>query len=781
MTLGRRALLLIFPVVLAGYAIAAGLVYVTQRDSQLRLEQARLDQQLDHLRVLFENDDAVDRNFLHAITGGGALRSFLQETDDSFRSHALGVRLQQAIESVAGDKRALLTFSVMNSALELEHYFENSTDPFAEIDPEQLAFAKRVMAGRGENSWAFLAPDGRRPWIVHAEFVDPLTMNRPLASRVSAAVLLMAAIRPERFLAMKRGIESEYGARLEISDRPLPAADGLSMATELMPGAFARMTPAESYFASRLWPLKFWLSLGTVLVSLLSISLLIALVRRFITRPIARLDRQLTEVLAGERASISIADEAGEIGSLSSNMKNLHDDFIRSLRGIQTASWTDTLTGISNRAHFNVLAAEALESSARRGSQCGLLFIDVDNFKFVNDRFGHEIGDGLLRELAGRFAEVVAAVSKRETVARTIFARLSGDEFAVLVESDDAAATAEEVARGILAASAIGFSERFPIGVSIGVASTSEGSTASLDELLADADAAMYEAKAAGKNRTASFSRELLEKRSRERAIRDALRVIDPDEEFRLVYMPIVDVEARVIACEALLRWTSPALGDVRPDEFIPIAERSGLFAAIDRWVIDKALADHMHIATLFGEDAIVSINVSSAELGTTYLGDYLAERLSARSVHSGHVEIELTETFAAGSRPEVGKNVEALRATGVRIAIDDFGAGYTSIQQVTEYSADTIKLDRFFAERLCGSRETLRALVALCHAQGMRVVVEGIDSPAKIALFSEVGCDGLQGYEICKPLDLGELGVWALARLADQAKQNSPRVRHAV
>lgn len=781
MTLGRRSLLLILPVVFAGYAIAACLVYVSQRDSQLRLERARLDQQLDHLRVLFESDDAVDRSFLHAITGGGALRSFLQETDDTYRSHVLGVRLRQAIDSVAGDKRAFLTFSVMNSALEVEHYFENSTDPFAEIDPEQLAFAKRAMAGRGENSWAFLAPDGKRPWIVHAEFVDPLTMNRPLASRVSAAVLLMAAIRPERFLTMKREIESEYGARLQISDRPLPAAGGLSMATELMPGAFARMTPAKSYFASRLWPLKFWLSLGTIVVSLLSISLLIALVRRFITRPIARLDRQLTEVLAGERASISIAEEAGEIGSLSSNMKNLHDDFIRSLRGIQTASWTDTLTGISNRAHFNVLAAEVLESSARRCSQCGLLFIDVDNFKFVNDRFGHEIGDGLLRELAGRFAEVVAAVSKKETVARTIFARLSGDEFAVLVESDDAAATAEEVARGILAASATGFSERFPIGVSIGVASTSEGSAASLDELLADADAAMYEAKAAGKNRMASFSRELLEKRSRERAIRDALRVIDPDEEFRLIYMPIADVDARVVACEALLRWTSPTLGDVRPDEFIPIAERNGLFAAIDRWVIDKALADHMHISALFGEDVIVSINVSSAELGTTSLGDYLAERLSARGVHPGHVEIELTETFAAGSRPEVGKNVEALRAIGVRIAIDDFGAGYTSIQQITEYSADTIKLDRFFAERLCGSRETLRALVALCHAQGMRIVAEGIDSPAKIALFSEVGCDGLQGFEICKPLALGDLGVWALERLAEQAKQTSPRVRHAV
>ncbi len=772
MTLGRRAFFLIFPVVFAGYAIAACLVYVSQRDSQQRLEQARLSQQLEHLRVLFESDDGVDRSFLHAMTGGGALRSFLQETDDAYRSHALGVRLQQAIDSVAGDKRSLLTFSIMNSALSVEHYFENSTDPFAEIDPEQVTFARRVMTDRGKSSWAFLSPEGGRPWIVHADFVDPLTMNRPLASRTHAAVLLMAAVRPERFLAMKRELEAEYGAKLEIADKRFAPTDGLSASTELASSAFARMTPAESYFGDRLWPLKFWLAVGTIVVSLLSISLLMALIRRFITRPIARLDRQLTDVLAGERASIAIAEEGGEIGSLSINMKNLHDDFVQSLNGIQTASWTDTLTGISNRAHFNVLAAEALESAARRGSQCGLLFIDVDNFKFVNDRFGHEIGDGLLRELAGRFAEVVTDAAGRENVARTIFARLSGDEFAVLVESGDAAATAKEVASELLAVSASGFGERFPIGVSIGVASTTQETAVSLDELLADADAAMYEAKAAGKNRWASFSRELLEKRSRERAVRDALRVLDLDEEFRLVFMPIVDVDGRVVACEALLRWTSPTLGDVRPDEFIPIAERNGLFAVIDRWVIDRALTEHERLAALFGADIVVSINVSSAELSTMSLRDYLAERLSVRGVDPALVEIELTETFAAGSRPEVHRSVRALRDIGVRIAIDDFGAGYTSIQQITEYSVDTIKLDRIFAERLVSSSETLRALVALCHAQGMRIVAEGIDSPEKQALFSEVGCDGLQGFGICRPLALADLGVWALARVVSAARE---------
>lgn len=773
MTLGRRALLLILPVVFAGYAIAASTVYVTQRDSLLRLEQSRLRQQMDHLGVLFESDKTINRSFIQAIAGGGSLRSFLQESDETYRSHALGVRLQQAIGSLAADPRAYLSFSVVKSDLHVVHYFENSADPFAEIDPAQLAFAKRLLAGSSTSAWAFIEPDGAKPLIVNAEFLDPLTMNRPFATRTRDAVIVMAALRPERFLAMRRAVEAEYRARLEIVDRPPADPQGFSAAAELGPGVFARLTPDAAYFASRLSSLKAWLALGAVLMSLISISLLMALVRRFITKPIARLDRQLTEVLAGERASIAIAEEAGEIGSLSSNMKSLHDDFVRSLHGIRTASWTDTLTGISNRAHFNVLAADALETAQRNGTKCGLLFIDVDNFKFVNDRFGHEAGDALLKDLAARFAEVTK--TKGDAATNTIFARLSGDEFAVLVESVDAAAVTEAIAAGILAVFSGGFDERFPVGVSIGIAASAEAD-ASLGDLLANADAAMYEAKSAGKNRSARFTPELRDKRSRDRAIQEELRRLNPDEEFRLVYMPIVDRRDGVHACEALLRWTSPRLGEVTPGEFIPIAERNGLFASLDRWVIDRALGDHAQLAAWFGDDVIVSINVSSAELHTTTLCDHLIERLAARRVAPRRVEIELTETFAVGLHSEISRNVKAFRDVGVRIAIDDFGAGYTSIQQVTEYSADTIKLDRAFAERLAGSPETLRALVALCHAQGMSIVAEGVDSPQKVALFRAVGCDWLQGFEICKPLSLQDLGLWALTRIPARALADSRR-----
>lgn len=637
-----------------------------------------------------------------------------------------------------------------------------------------MALARRLTGGSSSSSWAFVEQDGTKPLIVNAEFIDPLTMNRPFANRTSDAILILAAIRPERFLEMKRTLESEYRARVEIADRPMAETGAFSAVVELGPGVFARLTPDVSYFADRTRGLKASLLLGALVMSLLSISLLMALIRRFITKPIARLDRQLTEVLAGERTEIAIASEAGEIGSLSSNMKTLHEDVVRSLNGIQKASWTDTLTGISNRAHFNVLAADAIEAARRNGSRCGLLFIDVDNFKFVNDRYGHEVGDELLKTLAGRFAEVVRHIAERDGVANTVFARLSGDEFAVIVESLEASTAADDVAAGILAIFASGFDERFPVGVSIGVASSPE-TAANLTQLLANADAAMYQAKSGGKNRSARFSREIQDKRVRDRTIQDELQRLDPDEEFRLVYMPIVDPRDRVIACEALIRWTSPTLGVMTPDEFIPIAERNGLFSSLDRWVIDKALCDHAKLAEWFGADVIVSINVSSAELHATSLRDYLVERLTARRVAPAQVEIELTETFAVGLHAEISRNVRAFREAGVRIAIDDFGAGYTSIQQVTEYSADTIKLDRAFAERLTSSPATLSALVALCHAQGMSIVAEGVDRSEKVDLFRAVGCDGLQGFEICPPLPLNDLGLWALARLAPSA---APRDR---
>jgi EAL domain-containing protein (putative c-di-GMP-specific phosphodiesterase class I) len=339
------------------------------------------------------------------------------------------------------------------------------------------------------------------------------------------------------------------------------------------------------------------------------------------------------------------------------------------------------------------------------------------------------------------------------------------------VRSNPGDGTVREISKAILALFDGGFEvsgKSYPVTASIGVAVCPDDA-GTVAELISNADAAMYQAKSAGKNRSARFSRALNDRRTRQRQIQEELRSLDPDEQFRLVYMPIINARGQVTGCEALLRWHSPVLGHVTPDEFVPIAESSGLFTKIDWWVVDKAMSDCHHLKALFGPDTVLAINISSAELHSRSISDYFTDCLARHGLEPQSVDIELTETFAVKVSDQLRWNIEELRRKGFRLSIDDFGAGYTSVQQIIDYAADTIKLDRALVSNLIASQSlpVLKAVVALCHAKGMAVVGEGVDTPEKLAMLTAAGCDRFQGYLISKPLSLEDLAIWALARTA--------------
>ncbi|GMB81687.1 GGDEF domain-containing phosphodiesterase [Shinella zoogloeoides] len=778
MTLGKRALALIFPVVLSGYVLAASLIYYVQGSAILGLERARLWQQMGLLTALFQNEVTQNRSLIYSLVAGDTVRLFVNEPDAGYRSTALGVRLQQSITSLSDDRKKFISVAIIRPPLTVDYYYEDSADPFAEITPQQLAHARQVIASPRLSAWTYLDTAGIEPLIVHSEFIDPLTFNRPVASAKDRAILVQTAVRPNAFLEMKRTLEKEYGAAIEIGQHQFLAQGALSATATLGPSLFARLTPDAAFLESRLGTLKSLLALGAIALSLCTIGLVLLLVRRYITNPIARLDRQLTDVMTGNRSGILELDEVGEIGRLSANVKRLHDHSMQSFDLVQNASWTDTLTGISNREYFNIRSTQLLEEAEDAGLGCTLLFIDVDNFKFVNDKHGHKIGDELLKTLADRISAIVERIVTERGLPDGLFARLSGDEFAIMLRCQPGAGTISEMAGDILSLFAEGFEvldKAYPVTASIGIAVYPEDAR-TLPELIANADAAMYQAKSQGKNGSARYSRSLHEKRTRQRRIEEELRVLDPDEEFHLVYMPIVDGRGRVTGCEALLRWTSPLLGRVTPDEFIPIAETTGLFSKIDWWVIDRAMADHDRIRKFFGPETILCINISSAELYTKSISDHFCDCADRHGVDARLIEIELTETFAVKLGEQSRRNIEILRSRGFRISIDDFGAGYTSVQQIIEYPAETIKLDRALVESLTRSAAlpTLRALVALCHAQDMSVIAEGVDTPEKMTLLAAAGCDLYQGYLISRPLTLEDLGIWAMQRLIDKAREDA-------
>ncbi len=775
MTLGKRAFFLIFPVVLTGYLLAALSVYIAQSHSMLSLERARLSQQLDHIAALFRNDVSQSRSFLYSLLEGNAVRLFVSETEEDYRNNALGLRLQQSIRSLSDDPKKFISFAILNPDLTPGYYFENSDDPFAEIGEAQFALVRRLTGGSQLRDWTYLHGEQTRPLIVYSEFIDPVTFGRPLPSAKKSALLVQVALEPTQFLGMQRKLQDEYQTAIDfdtVARQSLP--NELSASVRLAPSLFAALTVPPSHDAGNVERLKLLLGLGALAMSLVSVGLMIILIRRFITNPIAALDRQVTAVMTGKNDRITETDAAGEIGRLTGNIKQLHDQSQRALHLVQHTSWTDTLTGISNRGHFNTLAAKVVHKVTTQGGHGSLLFIDIDNFKFVNDKYGHEVGDELLKVLALRIERVVSEIIARRSLPPVVFARLSGDEFAVLVQSASGDGTIREMCACILALFSDGFEVRgkhYPVTASIGVAICPMDAT-NLAELISNADAAMYQAKTNGKNRSSRFSRALQDKRDRIRHIQEELRLVDPDEQFHLVYMPIVDTRGRVTGCEALLRWVSPTLGNITPDEFVPIAESTGQFTKIDWWVINRAMSDHQHLKALFGPETVLAINISSAELHSKSISDYFSDCLDRHGLDARTIEIELTETYAVKLGDHLHRNIETLREKGFRISIDDFGAGYTSVQQIIEYTADTIKLDRALVQNLA-NQETLpalKAMIALCHARKMAVVGEGIDTHEKLALLIAAGCDHFQGYLISKPLALPDLSIWALKQAAEIA-----------
>lgn len=272
----------------------------------------------------------------------------------------------------------------------------------------------------------------------------------------------------------------------------------------------------------------------------------------------------------------------------------------------------------------------------------------------------------------------------------------------------------------------------------------------------------MYHAKIRGKNGAARYLREFADDDERVEQIKFELQQLNPDDEFTLVYMPIVSRQGLVEKCEALLRWNSPVLGAVSPGEFIPVAESNALFSKIDRWVLYKSIGDLAALQQIFGEQMMLSINISTAELTSNAIVRDSVEALLHHGVSSSAVEIELTETFAARIPAKAKLVVEGLKEAGFKISLDDFGSGYTSLKQILEFPLDTVKLDRELVMQLREPRglQMLTAIIDMCHAQNCLVVAEGVEDSATQAALALAGCDLFQGFGIHRPASLAELRV---------------------
>lgn len=423
----------------------------------------------------------------------------------------------------------------------------------------------------------------------------------------------------------------------------------------------------------------------------------------------------------------------------------------------------DALTGLPNRALFQDRLERALERSRRRREKYlfAVLFLDIDAFKTVNESLGHSAGDELLADLSRRLRSRVRTL---DTVAR-----FGGDEFAVLLEELPTYKKAvhitrylhEELAQPYMVAEREVFTT-----VSIGVV-LGRPEYASPDEILRDADTAMYRAKANGRNRSKIFTTRMRSQAVHRLEVESDLRNAVRREEFRVHYQPIVSLPGnQVMGFEALVRWQHPTRGLVGPDAFIPLAEETGLIVPIGLWVLRTACAQTKIWQDHFGEGSIacISVNLSAKQLDQSDLVEQVKAVLEDTGLDPRCLKLEITESVLMDNPQVVIGKLERLKALGVKLAIDDFGTGYSSLAYLHQFPIDTLKIDRSFISGIqCLGKESeiVRTIVSLAHGMGMDVVAEGVETSEQIGRLTGLKCEFGQGFIFSRPVSAAESKIF--------------------
>lgn len=419
----------------------------------------------------------------------------------------------------------------------------------------------------------------------------------------------------------------------------------------------------------------------------------------------------------------------------------------------------DVLTGLPNRMLALDRLKLAIAQARRDETQVGVMFLDLDNFKHINDTLGHDAGDTLLIEASKRVSSCLRGTS---TVAR-----LGGDEFLVVLPGLSGPDAACQVADRILQT----FSTPFMLGgqevfvtTSIGIATFPQDSDNS-GTLLQHADAAMYEAKHKGKSAYSRFTPEMTEVSHERLQMESYMRKAMELGEFELYFQPIIDTHSgKLVSAEALLRWNNPALGMVMPDRFIPLAEETGLIIPIGEWVIQEACKAARNWQTLTGNPIGVAVNVSPRQFRDPSFTDAVMRALDASGLSPELLELEITERLILDNSIETADILRKLDRSGIRLTVDDFGTGYSALSYLKSYPFDTLKIDKSFIQDVLTENDDaslVRAIITMAHSLSLKVVAEGVEAEAQTHFLKEEHCDYSQGYFYSTPLPEQDFIQW--------------------
>ncbi len=459
--------------------------------------------------------------------------------------------------------------------------------------------------------------------------------------------------------------------------------------------------------------------------------------------------------------------------SFEEERRRAHEELSRRQEELAFLATHDPLTGLPNRTLILDRVEQMLVRARRSQAPVAALFVDLDNFKGINDTLGHGAGDRLLKAVAARLGGVI-----RDTDA---LGRLGGDEFVVIAEGISLAAGPELIAERLLEALAQPFTlaepegTRLTVTASVGIAM---GDRRSAEELLRDADIAMYRAKWDGKNRSVVFESGMQDAVQSRMELEMDLRTALGNEEFFLMYQPTFDLQnMSPTGMEALLRWNRQVHGVVQPDEFVPLLEETGLIVEIGRWVLSEACRQGAAWRDA-GHPIGMSVNVSARQLDSDEFVEHIRDALADSGLDPGALTIEITETTIMRNAEETARRLTAVKALGVRIAIDDFGTGYSSLSHLQNFPVDALKIDRSFISRLTESPEgetLIRTLVQLGKALSIETLAEGIERHHELTLLKDEQCDSGQGFLFARPLDASSAEAFFSEWSGEVAQPSAP------
>ncbi|MDH2917427.1 MAG: EAL domain-containing protein, partial [Gallionella sp.] len=437
---------------------------------------------------------------------------------------------------------------------------------------------------------------------------------------------------------------------------------------------------------------------------------------------------------------------------------------IRLLEESQSLAFYDSLTRLPNRWLLTDRLKHGFGSVARSGKRMAVLFIDLDNFKTINDTLGHNVGDMLLQQVAQRLLSCVREV---DTVAR-----LGGDEFVVVLEELseqelEAAEQAEHVGEKILVAL------RQPIHLASDVLRTSASIGAALlgkqnseiDVLFKQADIAMYQAKKAGRNTLRFFDPQMQETISARVALENEMRIAIQHDQFRLYYQIQLDSAHRPLGVEGLIRWIHPERGVLLPEQFIAVSEESGQIIPIGQWVIETACAQLKKWESMSTtRDLVLAVNVSAKQFRQPGFVAQVQAAVSRHAIAPKRLKLELTESLLLDNIEDTIVSLNALRAIGIQLSLDDFGTGYSSLQYIRRLPLDQIKIDQSFVSGLGGdesSNAIIRTIIAMAQSFHLDVIAEGVETEQQLQLLTQNGCRTFQGYLFGKPMPVEQFEEW--------------------